>query len=209
MLQTVAQCTETAGAAHRGSMEMTSPDKCTSDSSPPPPPPHPSHPPGPWHVLSLVQETWPDRTRGPVPELRAWSPAVPLRYVKWEGGEVREGWGRGGRGAVLLISAVFDGRALCLGLISVKRMQALSVLYMTAVRWEISRTQRAIKPVESRVGTRLFHVSAQGCESGKVYSSLGHKTVISLITRHKTHSIIFSPRYYTGLETYDSLEVTV
>lgn len=33
--------------------------------------------------------------------------------------------------------------------------------------------------------------------------------MISLITRHKTHSIIFSPRHYTGLETYDSVEVTV
>lgn len=63
--------------------------------------------------------------------------------------------------------------------------------------------------MESRVGTRLFYVSARGCESGKVYSSLGHKTVIFLITWHKTHSIIFSPWYYTGLETYDPLEVTV
>lgn len=39
VLQTVAQCTETAGAAHQGSVEMTSPDKCTFDSSPAPTPP--------------------------------------------------------------------------------------------------------------------------------------------------------------------------
>lgn len=56
---------------------------------------------------------------------------MPLRYTKWEGDEVREGQAVD---AVLVISAVFDGRALCLVLISVKRMQALSVLYMTAVR---------------------------------------------------------------------------
>lgn len=56
---------------------------------------------------------------------------MPLCYTKWEGGEVGEGEAVH---AVLLISAVFDGRALCLSLISVKRMQALSVLYMTAVR---------------------------------------------------------------------------
>lgn len=34
MLQTVPQCTETAGAGHQCSLEMTSPDKCSSDSSP-------------------------------------------------------------------------------------------------------------------------------------------------------------------------------
>lgn len=44
VLQTVAQCTETAGATHQGSVEMTSPDKCTSDSSPAPIPP-PQAPP--------------------------------------------------------------------------------------------------------------------------------------------------------------------
>lgn len=58
VLQTVAQCTETAGAAHQGSVEMTSPDKCRSDSSPSPTPP----PQAPWHVLNLVQATRPDRT---------------------------------------------------------------------------------------------------------------------------------------------------
>lgn len=90
-----------------------------------------------------------------------------------------------------------------------QRRMPLSVSYIRAVRKEISRTQRAIKLEESRVGTRLFHFSVQGCESGKVRPCLGHKTVISLITQHKTHSVIFSPQYYTGLESYDSLEVTV
>lgn len=40
-----------------------------------------------------------------------------------------------------------------------KKYAALSVSYIRAVREEISRTQRAIKLEESRVGTRLFHFS--------------------------------------------------
>lgn len=78
VLQTVAQCTETAGATHQGSVEMTSPDKCTSDSSPAPIPP----PQAPRHVLSLVQATRPDRTGGR-PRAAAWKSgcAVTLHQV--------------------------------------------------------------------------------------------------------------------------------
>lgn len=103
-----------------------------------------SHSPasGPWHVLSLVQATWPGRMvwwgwgggkKEGVPELWPWILVVALCYTRWEGGELREGEAVD---AVLLFSVFFDGCALCLGLLSVKRMQTLCVLYMTAVRWD-------------------------------------------------------------------------
>lgn len=57
VLQTVPECTETAGAAHQGSVEMTSPDKCTSDSSPAPAPP-------PQAPDTCSSATWSDRTGG-------------------------------------------------------------------------------------------------------------------------------------------------
>lgn len=44
-------------------------------------------------------------------------------------------------------------------LISEKKNAALNVSYITVIREEIRRTQRAIKLEESRVGTRLFHFS--------------------------------------------------
>lgn len=131
MLQTVAQCTETAGAAHQGSVEMTSADKCTSDSSPAPTPPPQA--PSDTRSASYRQHSRTGRRVGVDGSQSCDCDARWCRHATPSGKEVLKER-REAVAAVSLISAVFDGRCALLGFISVKRMQALSVLYMTAVR---------------------------------------------------------------------------
>lgn len=144
VLQSVVQCTETAGAAHQGSMGW---HHLTSV--------HLTHIPPPSTHLRLLTRARPcTGQRGRTgPGGCSQSRAVTLR-------QVGRRWGKDGGGGWCSLTHQHVFWRVCRGLISVKRMQALSTLYMTAVRWEISRTQRAIKPVESRVGTRLEHGSA-------------------------------------------------
>lgn len=83
MLQCVLQCTKTAGASHQCSLEMTSPDKCSSDSSP-----------VLWPHLGLLTHASPPRhslrTRAWL-WLRALNSAILQVYAgtTWKGDEVR------------------------------------------------------------------------------------------------------------------------
>lgn len=118
----------------------------------------------------------------------------------------RRKWGN----AVSVIIERCDASPHCISstLTSPSRMLH-DVSYIRPGRKEIHWTQRSIKLEESRVGTKIFHFRVEGCESGKVHLCLGHKTKIVLMAQHKMCSIIFSPQYFTGLESYDFLEVTV